>query len=379
MARKRRGRGEGSIYLRKDGLWVAAKNCGYDQQGKRSRKVGYGVTKADALGALQKLLSNNSLDLLGDVEQVRLAAYLEYWLENVVGPNRAKNTYASYKGVIRNHITPRIGGTMLRKLTGDDVVSLYATMKRAGASDRMRQLAHAVLHRALQVAVVCRPPKIPFNPCNYVEAPRVPDNKVHRVEPFTREEVIQLFAVARELRLGALVTLAVLSGLRQGELFGLYWPDVDLQHGYLSVRRSLEEVAGKLALKETKSGRARRIDLPALAVEALWKHKAQMLAEGHTLGPVFCDTEGGWLRKSNFTRYVWKPLLEKAGLPRRRFHDLRHTSASLLLELGIHPKVVQERLGHSQIAITLDTYSHVIPTLQREAAEKLGGLFRQQA
>jgi integrase len=116
-----------------------------------------------------------------------------------------------------------------------------------------------------------------------------------------------------------------------------------------------------------------------LAVDVLGKHKARMLKEGHLDGPVFCDTKGGWLRKSNFTRNVWKPLLQKAGLPDRRFHDLRHTSATFLLGLGVHPKVVQERLGHSQIGITLDIYSHVTPTLQREAADKLGGLFQQRA
>jgi integrase len=158
---------------------------------------------------------------------------------------------------------------------------------------------------------------------------------------------------------------------------------VDLDAGTLSVRRQLEERDGRLAPTEPKSERGRRrVKLPASAVEALWKHKARMLAEGH-LGradvPVFCDTRGDFLRKSNFLRKTFAPLLEAAGLPRIRFHDLRHTSATLLLAQGAHPKVVQERLGHRQIGLTLDTSSHVLPGLQKEAAAKLDGLFRKQA
>jgi integrase len=377
-SRTRRGRGEGSIYRRADGLWIAAKSCGYDRDGNRVRRIACGTTKQQAQERLREILQTSPLDMLGNPQQVRLAEYLDQWLETVVKPNRARNTYVSYKSVIDNHVSSRIGGTLLPKLTSDHVAGLYAAMKVAGCSDRMRQLAHAVLHRALQVAVKSRPPKIPFNPCDYVEAPRLPRNKRHRVEPYSREEVLVLFSAAVECRLGALIIVAVYGGLRQGELFGLYWPDVNLQDGYLSVQRSLEDIKGVLALKETKSGRSRRVDLPAPAIEALWKHKARMLAEGHIDGPVFCNTQGGWLRKCNFIRQVWKPLLQRAGLPYRRFHDLRHGNATILLELGVHPKVVQERLGHSQISTTLDTYSHVTPTLQREATEKLAGVFAKE-
>jgi integrase len=250
-------------------------------------------------------------------------------------------------------------------------------MKKAGASDRMRQLAHAVLHRALQAAVESKPPKIPFNPCDYVETPWLPDGKVHRVEPYSTDEVRRLLEATAGHRLEALFVVAVFTGLRQGELFALRGPDVDLDAAAISVRHSLEEINGRLALKEPKSGKSRRVDLPPLAVSALWRHRALMLAEGHLDRPVFCDTQGGWLRKSNFLRGVYRPLLRTSGLPIRRFHDLRHTSATLLLGLGVHPKVVQERLGHSNISVTLDTYSHVAQTLQKEAAAKLDGLFRR--
>jgi integrase len=153
----------------------------------------------------------------------------------------------------------------------------------------------------------------------------------------------------------------------------LQWTDVDLDAGLIMVRRALIEVGGKLHLMEPKTARSRRrIDLPQVAIEALKKHRQTMIDWGWGDSPwVFCNVRGGPLRRSHFHKAVFKPLLKKAGLPDIRFHDLRHTSATLLLSVGVHPKVVQERLGHSQISVTLDTYSHVLPTMQREAANKL--------
>jgi integrase len=213
---------------------------------------------------------------------------------------------------------------------------------------------------------------IPRNPCDAVEPPRVGRKEM---TAYTPEQVQQLLKAAEGHRLEALFVLAVTSGLRQGELFGLSWTDIDLDAGSVSVRRQLEELRGQFRLTEPKSAKSRRlVEIPRVAVEALRRHRARMGAEGHLDGPVFCDTHGGWLRKSNFLRQVFKPLLRRAGLPEARFHDLRHTHATLLLAQGVHPKVVQERLGHSQISLTMDTYSQVLPTLQREAAEKLDDL-----
>jgi integrase len=264
-------------------------------------------------------------------------------------------------------------------------------MEKDGSSPRMRQLAHAVLHRALKQAVKWN--LVPRNVCDAVDPPRVSKKEMKVYGP---EEVRWLLEVAQGHRLETLFVLAVSTGLRQGELFGLQWEDIDLQTGTIFVQRQLEEDNGKLRLTEPKSAKGRRrIDLPAFAVDSLWKHKARMLAEGRLACPVFCDTHGGWLRKSNFLRNEFRPLIEKANekaikeatekgtvpvlLPVIRFHDLRHSHATLLLSQGVHPKVVQERLGHSQISLTLDTYSHVLPTLGKEAAEKLDNLFRKAA
>jgi integrase len=373
MARKRRGRGEGAIFQRKDGRWSAIVSLGYDGQGKRKRRTIYGKKKEDVQKKLRQVQNDPLAGIPADRD--RLADYLAHWVENVIRPNRSGNTYVCYEGVIRNHIVPHIGGTRLSRLDSDSVQAFYARLMEAGTPGRTRQLAHVVLHAALRAAVESKPQKITFNPCDYVEKRRLPKSKTRRVEPYTADEVRRLLAAAAGNRLEALIVVAVFSGCRQGELFALQWPDVDLEAGTLSVRHSLEEIAGQLSLKEPKSGKTRRVDLPAVAVTALWDHRKRMLAEGHLGGPVFCDSCGGWLRKSNYLRNVFRPLLQRAGVPRRRFHDLRHTSASLLLGLGVHQKVIQERLGHSTISVTMDTYGHVAPTLQREAAAKLDGLF----
>jgi integrase len=238
-------------------------------------------------------------------------------------------------------------------------------------SARVRQLTHAVLRRALKQAVKWN--LVPRNVCDAVDPPRVPKRTI---TPLTAEQVRKLLKAAKYDRFHALYVLAVGSGLRLGELFGLQWQNVDLEAQAITVCHTLLEVKGQLELAEPKTSKSRRrVDLPKTAVDALWKHKKRMLAEGFAAATwVFCNSQGGPLRKTHFHRNEFKPMLKRAKLPSIRFHDLRHTSATLLLSAGVHPKVVQERLGHSQISITLDTYSHVLPTMQVEAAGKLNRL-----
>ena len=167
--------------------------------------------------------------------------------------------------------------------------------------------------------------------------------------------------------------------MRQGELFALHWEDVDLDNAVLSVRRTLREIGKLLELGEPKSKAGiRSIQLPQAAVNALRSHKDRMESEGHGDAPlVFCDTRGGFLRKSNFRQYEFIPLLKSAGVPVIRFHDLRHTHATLMLTKGVHPKIVQSRLGHSQISMTMDTYSHVLPSLDAEAAKQMDSILSE--
>jgi integrase len=218
---------------------------------------------------------------------------------------------------------------------------------------------------------------VPRNVCDAVTRPRVPRAAVAALTP---PQVAALLEAARGDRLEALYVLAIATGARQGELLGLHWQDVDLDGAALYVRHQLCEVRGRLWLAEPKTAKARRrIDLPAMAVLALLDHRARMQAEGHYRadGLVFVDTAGKPIRKSNLRRRSFEPLLQRAGLPRIRFHDLRHTAATLLLAEGVHPKIVQERLGHAQISMTLDTYSHVLPSMGKEAAARLQALLER--
>lgn len=239
-------------------------------------------------------------------------------------------------------------------------------MVRDEVRARTQGHAYAVCRRAFNVAV--RWGLLSRNPCNAITAP-----KYHRkdITALTVEQAIATIKASEVTSDHALFVLALTTGLRQGELFGLRGEDIDLDRGVMSVRHSLEEVKGQLTLKEPKSRSGRRqIVLPEMATAALWSHKRSLLAGGLlSCGIVFPSPEGDWLRKSNFTRRVWHSVRTNAGLPTTiTFHGLRHSAATLLLSEGISVKVIQEMLGHSNVTLTLNTYSHVMPGMQQQAA-----------
>lgn len=372
--RKRRGRGEGSVFYRADRkCWAASATVEITATGKQKRVTAYAKGKAEALKKLEELKTQVSAGLTTETRDITIAAFLQQWLEVAVKPNLRPNTYVGYESVVRNHLVPRIGRLKLSKLTKRHVAHLYVELEKAGVSPRMRQLSHAILRSALQQAVEWE-----YVPRNVVAANRRPKAPKKQFMVLKQTEARRFIEAAREDRFFALYVLAIATGLRQGELLGLRWEDIDLKEGKLSVRRTLTEVKGHLTVGEPKTKRAtRQIHLPPVALAALKSHRQAMLAEGHINGFVFCDSAGGPMRKSNLVRRSFKPILTKAELPNIRFHDLRHTAATLLLSAGEHPKVVQEILGHSTIAITMDTYSHVWPTMQQAAAEKMNKLLAE--
>jgi integrase len=367
MAYKRRGRGEGSIYQRDNGRWCATINVGFNPNGKRVRRTLFASTKQGVQEKLRKVLNEVENGLSIEPHKITVGEFMDRWLSGTAKMTVKPTTYVNYKGVIKNHIKPRLGGVLLTKLAVIHVQGMFAAMDRAGKSAETIRLVHAVLRRALKQAVRWR--LIPYNICVDVDRPRVVKADI---APLDGPQVARLLKAAEGDRLSPLLILAIATGMRLGELFGLHWDDVDLNAGVVMVKHTLTELSGELFLTEPKSAKGRRcINLPSVSIDALKRHQAAMSAEGHASSWVFCDTQGGPLRRSHFHERTFKPLLIVAGLPPIRFHDLRHTSATLLLAEGVHPKVVQERLGHSQISVTLDTYSHVLPTIQREAAEKL--------
>jgi integrase len=366
---KRRGNGEGSIHQRPDGRWVAMLSVGYNADGQRKRRAIYGWTKREIQDELAKLQGAKIDGVLCEPSKLTVAKLLERWLDT--RKKIADTTRDNYQRTIDNHIGPHIGGLSLQKLTPLHVQSLYSELQGDEAGADTCRLAHVVLRCALKQAVKWG--MVVRNVCDAVERPTAAKSDI---TPLSAEQAGKLLAAAKADRLEALYVMAVGTGLRLGELFGLQWCDVDLKAGAVTVRHTQQELNGQLTLKEPKTAKSRRrVELPDKAVVALEDHRKRMLAEGHAASErVFCNQHGGPLRRSHFHRQDFKPLLERAELPDIRFHDLRHTSATLLLAAGVHPKIVQERLGHSQISITMDTYSHVMKGMDSEAAGRLDSI-----
>jgi integrase len=374
MPRKRRGRSEGSVYQRsQDGLWVASVSAGYDGDGKRVRLTAIGRTKQEALDKLQ-LLRQRDVGMLGEAHNLTLAAYLKRWLE-IVKPTVEPNTYDPYERQIRLHIAPVIGHCKLSALAPWDVESFYTYLTSHGRSPALVRKVGTTLTIALNAAVRLR--LRDANPCLGVRKPKVAKPEFQVLDP---GQVARFLDAAKQDRLYPFYLTMLDTGMRPGELFALGWEDVEFDKGCLQVRRSLEERKGQLRVKPVKTPKARRrIDLAAATLAALHEHRKRMLAEGHAGGPVFCNTVGTWLRIGDLTNGSFKPILARANardgsdapLPDIRLYDLRHTCATLFLLADVPAKVVSERLGHSTVTLTLDTYSHVLPTMQKKAAEMM--------
>lgn len=377
---RRRGRGEGSISRRADGRWMARVDLGY-REGQRRLKTFYGRTRTEVAAKLTKGLRDVQQGLPVVPERQTVAQYLDDWLEQVVKPRVRERTHESYEQVIRLHIKPFLGRIRLSKLSPQRVQTWLGEMSSAGVSPRGCQYARAVLRAAMNQAVKWN--LIVRNVAALVDPPRVVNREVKPLDPVQARTLLEH---CEAHRLGALFTAAIALGLRLGEALGLSWDDVDFEEGVLHVRRSLQRFKGKAVFTEPKSERCRRtLALPGVVVSALKTHRVRQLEERMVAGSkwqesglVFTSTRGTPLDRWNLSR-EFHLLLESAKLPKIRFHDLRHTAATLLLVQGINPKVVQETLGHSQISLTLDTYSHMLPSLRREAANGMDEILTPQS
>jgi integrase len=369
-ATKRRGKGEGSIFQRADGRWCASIVIGRNEDGKRIRRTVYGKVKREVQARLTAMQGQRQAGSLRDTRRQTVAECLNHWLACIEIKARP-NTHAGYADAVKRHISPSIGGLQLAALSAEHVENVLVRLKSSGVSTRSIRRAFETLRTALNHAVKIG--AAARNPCDNVECAK-PVRK--DVEPYTLDQARQLLKASKATWYHALFVLAIDAGMRQGELFGLKWEDIDLDRGALVVRRALGEVHGKPYWCEPKSKTSRRrLALSPLALDALREHRKQSLAEGRAaVETVFCNADGGLLGKSNFRQRVWLPLLAKAELPVKRFHDLRHTNASLLIELGEHPKTIQARLGHSQIGVTMNTYGHLMEGTDRLAANRLGNL-----
>lgn len=373
---KRRTKGEGTIFFdNSNKRWMAQISL---PSGKRRSKSG--KTQKEVRDWLIKQRNQIKEGVYVENENITVAEFFDRYMKDVAAHKLRPTTIQAHSSIIRLHIKPEIGHIKLVKLRPDHVQNLYSRKLESGLSRRMVQYIHSVIHVVLKQAF--RWGMVPRNVSDLVTAP-TPRRKTF--ETYSPEQIKAYLTAVEGHRWENIYILASATGMRESELLGLRWQDVDLEKGMIQVRQIVVYIVGQgLQFSQPKSEKSiRPITLPEYAVIALRDQKERqtnlkksMGQKWQEYGLVFTTNIGTPISPRNLIRH-FKQVIKENDMPDVRFHDFsRHTHATLLLSAGIHPKVVQERLGHSQISLTLDTYSHVIPSLQEEAAEKLQDLMQ---
>ncbi len=369
----KRGNGEGTIGLY-GGRWVGRVTL---PDGRR--KALYGKSFEEVRRQVTAAQRDADLGQLPTADKITVQQFLNRWLADWVKRRNRPSTYRSYDGHVRLHLVPAFGNIKLARLTPQHVEALLSHLVDDGLSPatatRVRATLRAALQRAVKQGLVTR------NSAALADAPPVQRKPVRPISP---EDARRLLAAISGHPLEALYVLALGTGLRQGEILGLRWEDLDLKEGTLAVRNALQRVDGHLVLVPPKSDRSvRSLPLPSVVLSAIRGHRERQLFEANGFGDdwnregfVFITGTGRPLDGSNLTRQFHSLLLAN-GLPRMRFHDLRHACASFLLAAGESLRVVMEQLGHSQIGLTMNTYAHVMPQALEAAAEKMDRMLSQ--
>lgn len=386
MTKKRRAGGEGTLRQRKDGRWEWRTPPNFP-----IKKSLYSRKQEDVLRKRDEFLRDFEDGVDFDAQTLTVAEFLDAWLHGTVRVNVRRTTYEHHARITRNHLIPLLGRLKLVDLRPPHVQALHAAKFDAGYALSTRRHIHTTLNKALKQAVKWR--YLGFNPASGAEIPKidagvldyedVPDPDIRVLEEWQAKKLLSAADEAGD-RLRALYVLALATGMRQGEMLGLPWRHVDLESGELRVRQTLVLVKGGFVLEgrlKTKASK-RNIELRPEAVGALRLHRKRQLEERMRLGGVpedyglvFASTVGTPIRRQNLHRRSFKPLLRKAALPDIRFHDLRHTFASLTLAKGANINTVSKMLGHSSVKITLDVYGHLMPGAQGAALGALDGVF----
>lgn len=374
----------GSIRRRGEHSWEITIDLGRDENGKRKRTfITVRGTKAEAQRRLREMLIALDKGLTVDTNnKLTVADFLQGWLQDQVRPNTRPKTASIYETAVRCYITPVLGSIPLTKLQPTDIQHLFAALHKAGRSARTIQLAYRVLHTALGRAIKWG--LLWRNPCQAVDPPQWQRPEIRVPQP---SQVAHLLELARQTPYYAVLHFLAYTGCRRGEALGLKWEDIDLERGIVSVVRTLQRVSGAgLIFQPPKSAKGKRlIYLDSDTIAVLREHEGSQLLRKMELGPAYEDNHlvfpgplGRPLDPSVLT-HTFERLTRQAGFKGIRLHDLRHFHATLLLREGVHPKVVQERLGHSTIVLTLDTYSHVVPGLQERAAQTFAEALKREA
>jgi len=366
MAR-RRGNNEGSIFKRKDGRWVGEVSL----NGRRITK--YAKTQKECRDWVNQILDKIDHGLTFDGAQISLAKYMESWIAGKTLARRP-STVKNYRKYMNLYILPALGRMRLQAITPAQIRQLYLQMQMDGRGDRTIQLVHVTLHCADAQAV--KEGLIGHNPLDAVERPKV---ETKRYEIFTENQARLFINTVKGHPLEALFFLALTTSMRKGEVLGLMWIDVDWEKSTLRVERQLQPVSfvgGALVPTKTKAGR-RTIKIGKVAIALLKEHREKQELQKALAGDrwkehgmIFTTSIGTYIDQTKVSR-AFKQILQQAGLPDIRFHDLRHTSISILLDNGTSVNTVQSRAGHSKASVTTDIYGHAMARSQDQAARMI--------
>ncbi len=341
------------------------------------------ATKRSAEAALTEILSRLQKGDYVEPSRQTLGAFLEEYLQAARTTLRPA-TWEGYRASLAAYVVPTLGATPLQHVTPAALTSMYADLlangranRPGGLSARTVRMTHSIVRKALSEAV--RWGYLARNPADLATPPRQQPPEMHT---WSADELRAFLEHVEGDRYYVAYLLAATTGLRRGELLGLRWRDVDLDGGRVSVTQSLLTINNRMVFSPPKTATSRRsVTLDAHTLAALREHRKAALAERLSFGAdwpdhdlVFTAPDGEPVHPRRFSAYYFAQHVRAAGLPMIRFHDLRHTHATLALQAGVHPKVVSERLGHSSIAVTMDRYSHVMPAMEAEAAEKVAAV-----
>lgn len=366
----RRGNNEGSILQRSDGRWMGQWTM---PDGKR--KVVYAKTRAECRDKLDAVHveADRMAGLMPGTAYTTLRQFFDGWL-TMVEQSRRGRTPATYRYCLY-HWCAELFDIVPAKLTAAHIQQLYTKRFAEGRSGTTVGQIHRTLHNAFESAV--KQGVLLRNPTDLIDAPR---NAHIEQQTWSVDEARRFLEAIRGDRFEALFILALSTGMRQGEIFGLRWNAVDLERGWVQVRTNMQRIKSVLTIQDTKTAASRHVlYLPPVTIKALREHQERQSEEKRVLGAqwsnaknlVFCSTIGTPVMQRNIIRRHFDPAIARAGIPEIRFHDMRHTCATLLLEAGMHPKVVSEMLGHSSVKVTMDLYAHATPAMHRVATSAM--------
>lgn len=373
----RRKNGEGSIRQRKDGRWEGRFTAGFSNDtGKPISKSVMGISYEDVSEKLKKAISESNRERGIYPERMTVADWMTVWFETYSKPAVRESTADSYNSQMRNHIFPNIGEISLKNLTSLDIQKMYNEIKVSGRVKRSENTTelglsghtvrniHALLKQCLEQAV--RERRIPYNP---IDACKLPPKEQAEMKVIPPEKIGEYLKVAETRGVLAMLFLALSSGLRRGELLALLWSDLNVNNSTISVTKQVASRRGNLVVSTPKTPNSiRTIVIPKQAVDLLIAEHSN-----HPDNPyMFPSPKTGKMYYPDSVGRLHKRILRDAGLETVRFHDLRHTFATLAIQNGVDIKTLSSMLGHYSAGFTLDTYAHVTSKMQREAANKVG-------